>query len=138
MVPSHLPYPWKIVVAAAVIAVLIVAVMEIRKRRSKSEKARPPLVEMDDSGNSAIYDDTLSHVQDIIGIHLGMQAEVIMRDMRFADLGVDPLTRVEIAEALESAYRIELPTDPLNAAETVDDLVRLVIKQQQGGSPRIP
>jgi acyl carrier protein len=131
VVPSRLPYLWKIVVAAAVIAVLIVAVMEIRKRWTKGPTAPPPAAPSTE-GNSAIYDDTLGRVQDIISVFIPTLPEVLTPDMRLADLGIDPLTRVEVAEAIESAYHITLPTDELNKLETVDDLVRLVIHHQQG------
>ena len=130
MVPSRLPYLWKIVVASAVIAVLIVAVMEIRKRWTRGPTAPPPAAPSTE-GNSAIYDDTLGRVQDIVAVLIPTVPEVLTPDMRLVDLGIDRLTRVEVAEALESSYRIKLPTEELNKLETVDDLVRLVMKQQQ-------
>ena len=51
--------------------------------------------------------------------------------MPLVDLGLDPLTRVEVAEALETAYRIELTLDELSAVATVEDLVQLVVKKRE-------
>src|SRR5204863_5555587 len=101
MVPSRLPYSWKIVVAAAVVAVLIVGVMETRKRWPKSRPAPVPSI---DGGNSAIYDDTLKRVQDVVAVFVPTLPEIPTPEMWLVDLGIDPLTRVEVAEALESQY----------------------------------
>jgi acyl carrier protein len=125
MTSSRLPYPWKVVVATAVTALLIVATMEIRRRWPASVPAAAP---------SGLYKDTLARVQEIIAFHTSSVPEVALPDMRLVDLGVDSLTRVDIAEALESAYRIEFSNEELAQTATVDDLVRLVVKQQQAGA----
>lgn len=128
MTSSRLPYPWKVVVAAAVIALLIVGTMEIRRRWPSSQPAVLPGANHAPSG---LYEDTLHRVQEIIAVHTSSVPEVALPDMSLVDLGVDPLTRVEIAEALESAYRIKFSSEELTQIMTVDDLVRLVVKKQQ-------
>ncbi len=138
MSSSRLPYPWKVVVAAAVIALLIVGLIEIRRRWPPSVPvAVPPSA---DSVPSGLYEDTLHRVQEIIAVHTSSLPEVVTAEMRLVDLGVDPLTRVDIAEALESAYKIKLSSAELAQTATVDDLVRLVVKQQQTGpaSAKLP
>jgi acyl carrier protein len=136
MTSSRLPYPWKVVVAAAVSALLIVATMEMRRRWPRSI---PVVASSAADATSGLYKDTLARVQEIIAVHTSSVPEVATADMSLVDLGVDPLTRVEIAEALESAYRIRLTGEELAQTVTVDDLVRLVVKQQQGaGSSKPP
>ena len=136
MTSSPLPYPWKVVVASAVIALLIVGTMEIRRHWRPSLPAAPPPSAAIPSG---LYKDTLARVQEIIAFHTSSVPEVATADTTLVDLGVDPLTRVDIAESLESAYRIELPNKELAQAVTVDDLVRLVVKQQQARtSAKVP
>ena len=130
MMPSRLPYPWKIVVAAAVIAVLIVAVLETRKRWSAP---RPKLAAPAPSADtrSGLYTDTLARVQEIIAAHTTLQPEVVTASMPLVDLGIDPLTRMEVADALESAYKINITPQELVKVEIVDDLVQLVVTKQQ-------
>ena len=128
MTSSRLPFPWKVVVAAAVIAVLIVGMMEIRRRWPKEEPADPePAAET----TSGLYLDTLARIQDIIAVYTSSVPEVVTPGMKLTDLGVDMLTRVDVAEALESADHIELSNQELAQLETVDDLVRLVVKKHQ-------
>lgn len=129
----RLPYLWKIVVAAAVIAVGIVAVREIPKWIPASVPPQQPPPD-----NAAVpadlYADTLSRVREIIAVHTSSVPEVVTPTMPLVDLGFDPQTRIEVAEALETAYRIELTTEELATAETVDDLVQLVVKKREAGS----
>jgi acyl carrier protein len=129
MTLSRIPYPWKIIVAATVVAVLIVAVLETRKRwPSDLPKVVPkPAV----AASSGLYIDTLARVQEIIAVHTARVPEVVTPDMPLADLGIDPLTRVELAEALETAFQVELPSEELTGANTVEDLVQLVVRRQQ-------
>ena len=129
MTSSRLPYPWKVVVAAAVIALLIVGTMEIRRRWPPSLPAAA--LPGANPAPSGLYEDTLHRVQEIIAVHTSSVPEVALPDMSLVDLGVDPLTRVEIAEALESAYRVKFSSEELAQTATVDDLVRLVVKKQQ-------
>lgn len=131
MTPSRFPYPLKILVAAAAVAVLIVGVMETRKRWPVHSPATVP-----GSGSdvpSGLYADSLARVQEIIAVHTASVPEIATPSMNLVDLGLDPLTRVEVADALEAAFQISLPSEELAAAATVDDLVRLVVKQQQNG-----
>lgn len=129
----RLPYLWKIVVAAAVIAVGIVAVREIPKWIPASPPPKEPA-----QGNAPVpanlYADTLSRVREIIAVHTASVPDVVTPTMPLVDLGFDPLTQIEVAEALESAYRIELATEELAMAKTVDDLVRLVAKKREAES----
>lgn len=126
---SRLPYPWKVVVAAAVVALLIMGVREFpRLWKPKTAVTKPVPSENAPSG---LYADTLARVQEIIAVHTSSSPEVVTPAMSLVDLGIDPLTRVEVADAIETAYRIELPEEDLTAATTVDDLVQLVVKQQQ-------
>ncbi|MFN0021831.1 MAG: acyl carrier protein [Pirellulaceae bacterium] len=125
----RLPYPWKIVVAAAVVALLIMGVRELpRLWRPKALVTNPAPIEEPPSG---LYADTLARVQEIIAVHTSSSPEVVTPAMSLVDLGIDPLTRVEIADAIETAYRIELPAEELTKAATVDELVQLIVKLQQ-------
>ena len=129
MKSSRLPYPWKIVVAAAVVALLIMGMREVPKLwQRKAIAVKPALSAKTPSG---LYSDTLARVQEIIAVHTSSQPEVVTPAMLLVDLGIDPLTRVEIADAIETAYRIDLPAEELAKAATVDDLVQLVVKRQQ-------
>lgn len=129
MTTSRLPYPLKILVAAAAVAVLIVGVMETRKRWPIRSPAAVPGPGTD--APSGLHADSLARVQEIIAVHTASVPEIVTPGMTLVDLGIDPLTRVEIADALESAFQIALPSEELAAATTVDDLVQLVVKQQQ-------
>jgi acyl carrier protein len=135
MTSSRLPYPWKVVVAAAVIALLIVGTMEIRRRWPPS---LPAAASPNADTTSGLHKDTLHRIQEIIAVHTSSVPEVALPDMSLVDLGVDPLTRVEIAEALESAYRVKFSSEELAQTVTVDDLVRLVVKKQQEESAKRP
>lgn len=129
MTSSRVPYPLKILVAAAAVAVLIVGIMETRKRWAIRSPAAVPGPSADAS--SGLYADSLARVQEIIAVHTASVPEVVTPSMTLVDLGIDPLTRVEVADALETAFQIALPSEELEAAVTVDDLVQLVVKQQQ-------
>ncbi|MGI8977621.1 MAG: acyl carrier protein [Pirellulaceae bacterium] len=129
MTTSRLPYPLKILVAAAAVAVLIVVVMETRKRWPTGSPATKPASGA--NAPSGLYADSLARVQEIIAVHTASVPEVVTPGMTLVDLGIDPLTRVEVADALETAFQIALPSEELAAATTVDDLVQLVVKQQQ-------
>ncbi|MBC7852011.1 MAG: hypothetical protein IAF94_01105 [Pirellulaceae bacterium] len=129
MTSSRLPYPLKVLVAAAAVAMLIVGVMETRKRWPLRTPATVP--GRGTTVSSGLYADSLARVQEIIAVHTASVPEVVTPGMTLVDLGVDPLTRVEVADALETAFQIALPSEELAAAVTVDDLVRLVVKQQQ-------
>jgi acyl carrier protein len=124
---SRLPYLWKIVVAAAAVAVGIVVVRELPQWMPAR---KPPAAD-----SAGLYDDTLSRVRETIAAHTASVPEVVTPTMPLADLGVDPLTRVEVAEALEAIYRIELPTGELSETATVEDLVRLVAKKRGEARP---
>jgi acyl carrier protein len=128
----RLPYLWKTIVAAAVIAVGIIAVREVPKWIPASVPPQQPAPD-----NAAVpadlYADSLSRVREIIAVHTSTVPEVVAPTMPLGDLGFDPLTRIEVAEALETAYRIELAAEELATAETVDDLVRLVVKKREAG-----
>jgi acyl carrier protein len=130
----RLPFPWKVVVAAAVVALLIMGVREVPKLwKPKATVKKPAPMENPASG---LYADTLARVQEIIAVHTSSSPEVATPAMSLVDLGIDPLTRVEVADAIETAYRIELPAEELTAVATVDDLVQLVVKQQQEMTPQ--
>ena len=127
MNPSpRLPYVWKIVVAAAAVAVGIVAVREI----PKWIPAKPPTPSTS-TDPTDLYADSLSRVREIIAVHTASLPEIVTPAMPLADLGVDPLTRVEVAESLETAYGIKLADEELSAVATVEDLVQLVVKKRQ-------
>ncbi len=125
----RLPYLWKIVVAAAAVAIAIVAVREL----PKLIPASTPVPQPTPSKSTApidLYADTLARIREIIALHTANVPEVVTPTMPLMDLGLDPLTRIEVADALETAYRIELTTDELSAAATVEDLVQLVVKKR--------
>ena len=127
--PGQFPFLLKLLIAAAVVAVGIVAYREISRRT-------PLFVQPATPGEPLPADlaaDTLARVREIIAVHTASLPEVVTPAMPLSDLGVDPLTRVEIADALETAYRIKLSTDELSAATTVDDLVRLVMDKRAAG-----
>lgn len=130
----RLPFPWKIVVAAAVVALLYMGVREVSKlwKPKAAVKKQAPL----ENPPSGLYADTLARVQEIIAVHTSSSPEVVTPTMPLVDLGIDPLTRVEVADAIETAYRLDLPAEELAKAATVDDLVQLVVKMQQEMAPR--
>ncbi len=130
MTSSRLPYPWKVVVATAAIALLIVAVMETRKRWKPRLPAKG--TEEVSAAPSGLQTDTLARIQEIIAVHTGGVPEIVTPGMNLLDLGLDPLTRIEVADALETAYRIEISNEELAATTTVEELVQLVVKKQQG------
>ncbi|MBC7854684.1 MAG: acyl carrier protein [Pirellulaceae bacterium] len=129
MTSSRLPYSLKILVSATIIAGLIVGIREARKHWPVLLPAAVPGPAAE--APSGLYADSLARVQEIIAVHTASVPEVASPSMPLVDLGIDPLTRVEVADALETAFQISLPSEELSAAATVDDLVRLVVKQQQ-------
>ena len=129
MISSHLPYPWKIVVAAAVVALLIMGGRESYKLWQRRLVAAAPL-EPNVDVPSGQYTDTLARVQEIIAGHTASLPEVATPSMPLTDLGIDSSTRLEVADSLETAFRIEIPSEQLAEAATVEDLVQLVLKMQ--------
>jgi acyl carrier protein len=130
MTPNRLPYLWKIVVAAAVVSLLIMGVREGRKLWLQRQVVVIPSEPIVDAP-SGQYADTLARVQEIIAVHTASLPEVATPAMPLVDLGIDPSTRLEVADALETAFRIQLPAEEFAEAATVEDLVRLVLKLQQ-------
>ena len=122
MTPSRLPYPWKVVVAAAVTVVLIAGVIKMRKHWQGRLPTTAPVA--GENASSGIYTDTLARVQEIIAVHTASVPEVATSTMPLVDLGIDPLTRVEVADALESAFRIELASEELAINERPPDRER--------------
>lgn len=125
------PYPLKIIVAAAVVALLIMGVREGGRLWSQSQKRAVP-VEPSVDASLGTYADILARVQEIIAVHTASSPEVATPSMPLKDLGFDSITRLEVADALETAFRVELPVEDLASTTTVEDLVQLVLKQQQG------
>jgi len=128
-----LNYPWKMVVAAAVISLLVVGTVETRKRWPKSQ----PVVKEPDVP-SGLYADTLSRIQEIIAAKTSGVPDIVSPGMTLVDLGIDPLTREDLAESLQTAFRIEVPADEMAKVETVDDLVQLMVRQQQNQKLPVP
>lgn len=131
MTSSRFPFPLKIIVAAAVVALLIMGVREGGRLWSQSQERAVPAEPRVDASLSS-YANTLARVQEIIAVHTASSPEVATPSMPLADLGFDSVTRLEVADALETAFRVELPTEELASAATVEELVQLVLKQQQG------
>lgn len=121
----------KIIVAAAAVALLIMGVREGGRLWSQSQQKAVP-VEPSVDASLGTYADILARVQEIIAVHTASSPEVATPSMPLADLGFDSVTRLEVADSLETAFRVQLPAEELARATTVEDLVQLVLKQQQG------
>lgn len=131
MTLPRLPYPWKILVAAAAVALLIMGVREGRKLWSQRQEIAIPSEPSLEEYATADYAAILARVQEIIAVHTSSSPEVATPTMPLTDLGFDSITRLEVADALETAFRLEIPSEELAEAATVEDLVQLVMKKQQ-------
>ena len=59
-------------------------------------------------------------------VEFGEERENLSPQARFADLDVDSLDLVELAQIIEDEYGIEVADSDLDRIETVDDVVELV------------
>ena len=59
-------------------------------------------------------------------VEFGEERENLSPQARFADLDVDSLDLVELAQIIEDEYGIEVADSDLDKIETVDDVVELV------------
>jgi acyl carrier protein len=59
----------------------------------------------------------------------------LVEDATFTDLGVDSLSRVEMALALEDLFDVELPEEVVTALTTVGELVDAVLEQSSVHAP---
>ena len=81
-------------------------------------------------------DAVAEQVRAVAGRLLDLPAERLTGDTRFdEDLGLDSLTRVEVALALEDVFDVELPEEVVTALDTVDDLVDAVLLQASVHAP---
>ena len=73
--------------------------------------------------SAAVLDD----VRGIIAEQLGMDADKVAADSKFADLGADSLDTVEIMMALEEKFDIQLDEEGAEKIATVGDAVSIII-----------
>ena len=59
-------------------------------------------------------------------VEFGEEPDAVTLDARFADLDVDSLDLVELAQIVEDEYGIEVRDSDLDKVETVGDVVELV------------
>jgi acyl carrier protein len=59
-------------------------------------------------------------------VEFGEEREGLTAQSRFADLDVDSLDLVELAQIIEDEYEIEVQDSDLDKIETVNDVVELV------------
>ena len=59
-------------------------------------------------------------------VEFGEERENLSPQARFADLDVDSLDLVELAQIVEDEYGIEVADSDLDKIETVDDVVELI------------
>ena len=62
-------------------------------------------------------------------VEFGEERENVSLTARFADLDVDSLDLVELAQIVENEYGIEVKDSDLDQVETVGDVVELVSKR---------
>ena len=73
----------------------------------------------------------LTHLQQIISEHLGVQQEQITEESTWTQLGADSLDRLEMSIAVENAFNVDIPHpagERLNTVgKTVDHLLTLIV-----------
>jgi acyl carrier protein len=62
-------------------------------------------------------------------VEFGEERENLSPQARFADLDVDSLDLVELAQIIEDEYEIEVADSDLDKVETIDDVVALVFER---------
>ena len=62
-------------------------------------------------------------------VEFGEERENLSQSARFADLDVDSLDLVELAQIVEDEYGIEVQDSDLDKVETIGDVVELVSKR---------
>ena len=65
----------------------------------------------------------LEKLKEIIADHSGEEADTITAETKFADLGIDSLTTVEILMDIEDEFGVEVPDEILDKLVTVKDVV---------------
>lgn len=70
--------------------------------------------------------DIATRVKSIVIEHLGVDAEKVVPDANFDDLGADSLDQVELVMSFEEEFGIEIADEDMNAIVTVGDAVAYV------------
>lgn len=63
--------------------------------------------------------------------HLGIDEDLLLRDLRFDDLGVDSLDLLELLSAVEDCFDLTLDDEAFSACETLGELYDLIIGEVQ-------
>ena len=71
----------------------------------------------------------LEKLKEIIADHSGEEADSITPETKFADLGIDSLTTVEILMDIEDEFGVTL--EAAQVGKTVGDLVRAIEEAQK-------
>lgn len=80
---------------------------------------------------------------ELLGIFQKTATEIVEREFAnisektaISELGIDSLGMLEIVGSMERELKIQLPDEALAGIQTVEDLINLVLKKQEGlGAP---
>ena len=129
MARERIPFLGKTFVAGAILCALLMGVWFGRSLWIGQPKAETP--SQSPAAPADLYADTLQKVRGIIAQKVATVPEVVAPAMPLDDLGVDELTRLDIASALEGECQVRLTDAELAAVQTVDDLVQLVTQKRE-------
>lgn len=127
--PSRrLSFVWKVAIAAAAIGIVAIGVRELPRLLSK----KSPVAKTTNTpaAGPVDYAEILRRVREIVASQTATLPGVVVPTMPLADLGIDPLTRLEVADTLEAEFQVRLTAEELDAAQTVEDLARLVAQKK--------
>jgi acyl carrier protein len=82
---------------------------------------------------------------ELLGIFQKTASEIVEREFKdisektaISELGIDSLGMLEIVGSMERELKIQLPDEALAGIQTVEDLINLVQKKQQGPAAAAP
>jgi len=82
---------------------------------------------------------------ELLGIFQKTASEIVEREFKdisektaISELGIDSLGMLEIVGSMERELKIQLPDEALAGIQTVEDLINLVLKKQEGPTAAAP
>jgi acyl carrier protein len=82
---------------------------------------------------------------ELLGIFQKTATEIVEREFTnisektaISELGIDSLGMLEIVGSMERELKIQLPDEALAGIQTVEDLINLVLKKQEGLGAQAP
>jgi len=80
----------------------------------------------------------LAHLYQVISAHLGVQVESINEKSTWAQLGADSLDRLELSQAIEDKFNVDIPYRVGEHLNTVGETLQFLFTEMPEQSKRTP